>query len=58
MRINSLLKDLNLMYRIVPHLNKQQIYQIIHTPINWDQVDSKIKQLRETSIKFLKNNLN
>lgn len=57
MRINSLLENVSLTDRIVPHFNKNQIETIINQPIEWDKIDKQIKELQEPSIKFLLNSL-
>ena len=57
MRINTLLEDTGLYYRIVPYFDKKQINQIINTDIDWNKIDNKINQLKELSIEFLKNNV-
>lgn len=58
MRINTLLENVGLLNRIIPHFDTEQINQTIITPINWNEIDRRIKGLREPSINFLKSNLN
>lgn len=58
MRIKSLLENVDLLNRTIPHFNTEQINQTINTPINWNETDRRIKDLRESSINFLKSNLN
>ena len=58
MRINTLLGDVGLLNRIIPHFDTEKINQTINSPINWDEIDRRIKCLRKPSINFLKSNLN
>lgn len=57
MRINTILKDLNLLHRIIYHYDKNKLTDIMKETIDWDNIDKKIKYLRNLSIEFLKNNL-
>lgn len=57
MRINTLLEDVGLINRIIPHFDKEQIDHALSTSIGWIEVERKIKQLRKPSIDFLKSNL-
>lgn len=58
MRINTLLEDVGLLNRIIPHYDTEQINQTINDSINWNKIDRKIISLREPSINFLKSKLN
>lgn len=57
MRINTLLEDTGLLYRIIPNFDKERINNIIKNLINWNEVDRKIESMRESSIEFLISNL-
>lgn len=57
MRINTLLENMGLLNRIVEHFDLKRIQDILGEFINWGDVDSRIQKLRETSIRFLTNNL-
>lgn len=58
MRINSLLESVGLVDRIIYNKDEKLIDKAINNPINWNEVDRKIKVLRKSSIKFLKDNIN
>lgn len=58
MRINTLLESTELLDRIISDFNKEHIYHVINSPIDWHKIDEKIIKMRETSIEFLKSNLN
>ncbi len=58
MRINTLLEDVGLLNRIIPHFDTEQINQTINSSINWNETDRRIKDLRKPSIDFLRSNLN
>lgn len=58
MRINSLLEEISMGYRITHHYDEELMDRIIKTNIDWNEIDSKIKLLRKPSIEFLKDNLN
>jgi polysaccharide pyruvyl transferase WcaK-like protein len=57
MRINTLLKNMGLFNRIVEYFDQKRTQEILKESINWDDVDMKIRQLRNLSIEFLNNNL-
>lgn len=56
-RIYSLLVSIGLVNRIVEHFDMKRISNILKEPINWDDIDAKIRQLRDLSIEFLNDNL-
>ena len=58
MRINTLLESTELLDRIISDFNKERIYHVMNSPIDWHKIDEKIIKMRETSIEFLKSNLN
>lgn len=57
MRINALLKNVGLLNRIIEHFDSKRLQNILKEPINWNDVDAQIRQLRDLSIDFLNNNL-
>lgn len=57
MRINTLLENLGLLNRIVEHFNIKQIQDVLKESINWDNVDTQIKKMRDFSTQFLMSNL-
>lgn len=58
MRINTLLESTELLDRIISDFNKERIYHVMNSPIDWHKIDEKIIKMREASIEFLKSNLN
>jgi len=57
MRINTLLKNVGLLNRIVERFDIRRIQNILREPIKWNDVDAQIRQLRDLSIEFLNDNL-
>lgn len=57
MRINTLLENMGLLNHIIEHFDLKQTQEILKESINWDNVDTKIRQMRDLSIEFLLKNL-
>lgn len=56
-RINTLLENMGLFNHIIEYFDFKLIQDVLTKSINWDDVDSRIQQLRVASIEFLTNNL-
>ena len=56
-RINTLLENMGLFNHIIEYFDFKLIQDALTKSINWDDVDSRIQQLRVASIEFLTNNL-
>lgn len=53
-RFHSLLEPLGLNYRLLSELDITLAGHIIETPIDWEAIDSKLNEIRKTSLSFLK----
>lgn len=56
-RINTLLENMGLLNRIIEHFDLKQIQDILKESINWENIDTRIRRMRDLSIEFLTNNL-
>ena len=52
-RFTSLLKAVGLQHRVVSPFDQTQVMRLCHEEIDWDRVDEKISQARETGKQFL-----
>lgn len=56
-RINSLLGPLGLINHILYDINYQEVIRILNKDIDWEFIDTKIRELRKYSINFLKSSI-
>lgn len=52
-RITTLLSSVGLENRIIDRFNENEIDKLMKETIEWEQVDSKVQQLRKSSVEFL-----
>lgn len=53
-RVTTLLHSVGLENRIIDSFNESKIDDLMNEPIEWEQVESRVNELREGSIEFLK----